>query len=431
MRFAIAVHGTRGDVEPCAALGLELVRRGHEVRMAVPPNLVSFARDAGLPQAVAYGPDSHQQLQGEVFERPDALTAATPADWLRLGNPVAALRKARAAATAGWPEINRVLLTISDGADAMVSGTAYQELVANVAEYQRIPLAQIHYFPVRANSAALPIRLPRGALTAGWAAGEWSYWRLIKPAEDIQRRALGLRPSTTRSVRRIAESGALEIQAYDPVFFPGLAAEWAAVRPQAAQWAGARPLIGSLTLQQPTDVDDEVAAWISAGPPPIYFGFGSMPVENPGHTLEMVTRVCAELGERALICSGATDFGSSPAAAHVHLVESVNHAAVFPACRAVVHHGGAGTTSAGVRAGVPALVLWVAAEQPLWGRQLTRLGIGRSRRFSATTADSLREDLRAVLDPASARRADEVSARMIPAARSVATAADLIERQAG
>lgn len=419
MRFAIAIHGTRGDVEPCAAVGLELLRRGHEVRMAVPPNLVSFVVGAGLPDTVAYGPDSQRQLSGDVFERPDALTAATPADWARMGSPLAALRTARAAATAGWPEMSRTLLTLTDGADVVVSGTAYQEIVANVAERQGIPLAEIHYFPVRANSAVLPVRLPAGVVRAGWSAGEWAYWRLIKPAEDRQRRELGLPPAGTRAVRRIVESGALEIQAYDPVFFPGLAAEWGETR----------PLIGSLTLQLPTRIDDEVADWIADGPPPIYFGFGSMPVDDPAATLDMVIGVCQEVGERALICSGATDFGSAPTPPDVTLVSAVNHAAVFPACRAVVHHGGAGTTAAGVRAGAPTLVLWVAAEQPLWGTRITRLGIGRSRRFTATTAETLREDLRAVLAPEAARRAREVSARMTPASVSVATAADLLERR--
>ena len=101
MKIAVAIHGTRGDVEPCAALALELQRRGHDVQTAVPPNLVGFVETTGL-SAVNYGPDSHQQLQGDVFERPDALTAAGPSDWLRLGNPLRALRKARAAATRGW-----------------------------------------------------------------------------------------------------------------------------------------------------------------------------------------------------------------------------------------------------------------------------------------------------------------------------------------
>ena len=66
MKFALAVHGTRGDVEPCAAVGLELLRRGHEVRIAVPPNLIGFVESAGLA-AVAYGPDIQELCSGERF----------------------------------------------------------------------------------------------------------------------------------------------------------------------------------------------------------------------------------------------------------------------------------------------------------------------------------------------------------------------------
>ena len=73
-----------------------------------------------------------------------------------------------------------------------------------------------------------------------------------------------------------------------------------------------------------------------------------------------------ELGERALICSGVWDLEATPHADHVKLVRTVNHAAVFPICRAVAHHGGSGTTAAGVRAGVPTLILWVGADQPFW-----------------------------------------------------------------
>ena len=65
MKFVLAVHGTRGDVEPCAAVGLELLRRGHEVRMAVPPNLIGFVESAGLA-AVAYGPDSEEQMEARI-----------------------------------------------------------------------------------------------------------------------------------------------------------------------------------------------------------------------------------------------------------------------------------------------------------------------------------------------------------------------------
>jgi UDP:flavonoid glycosyltransferase YjiC (YdhE family) len=136
------------------------------------------------------------------------------------------------------------------------------------------------------------------------------------------------------------------------------------------------------------------------------------------------------LGARALISSGVWDVDHAPAADHVKLVRSVNHAAVFPLCRAVVHHGGAGTTAAGVRAGVPTLVLWVGADQPFWGTRIERLKVGRSLRFSRTHRDSLREALRTVLMPECAARAREVATRMTEPAVSVATAADLLEKAA-
>jgi UDP:flavonoid glycosyltransferase YjiC (YdhE family) len=420
MKFAVSIHGTRGDVEPCAAVGLELQRRGHDVRMAVPPNLVGFVESAGLRTTIRYGPDSQQQLQGDVFERPDALTAAGPADWVRLGNPLKALRKARAAATRGWSDMSEALLGLADGADLMVTGTAYQEIAANVAEYRGVPLAEVHYFPVRANTQVLPVRLPSPLVNAAYSMGEWMHWQLLKPAEAQQRRALGLPPASTRPVARIVAAGAMEIQAYDKVFFPGLADEW----------GERRPLVGSMTLQLPTAVDSEVESWIAAGRPPIYFGFGSMPIDSPADTVRLISDVCSELGERALICAGFSDFDDTATAEHVKVVASVNHAAVFPACRAAVHHGGAGTTAAGIRAGVPTLVLWVAAEQPLWGKQVERLGVGTSRRFSASTRDSLVEDLRAVLSPQTADRARLLAGRMSPAATSVATAADLLEQTA-
>ena len=203
MKFVIAIHGTRGDVEPCAAVALELQRRGHDVQTAVPPNLVGFVDSVGL-SAVSLGPDSQQQLQGDVFERPDALTAAAPSDWLRLGNPLEALRKARLAATRGWDEMSQTLSSMTAGADLLVTGTAYQEIASNVAELRGIPLAQVHYFPVRANTCVLPVRLPATVVGGAYAAGEWMHWQLLRPAESRQRRTLGLPSATTRPVSSVS-----------------------------------------------------------------------------------------------------------------------------------------------------------------------------------------------------------------------------------
>ena len=82
--------------------------------------------------------------------------------------------------------------------------------------------------------------------------------------------------------------------------FPELAAEW-------AKWGAQRPFVGTLTIEMATEADEDVASWISAGTPPIFFGFGSTPVKSPVETVEMIGAACAALGERALVCSGWSD----------------------------------------------------------------------------------------------------------------------------
>jgi UDP:flavonoid glycosyltransferase YjiC (YdhE family) len=185
--------------------------------------------------------------------------------------------------------------------------------------------------------------------------------------------------------------------------------------------------VGGLSMESPTDADEEVASWIAAGTPPIFFGFGSISIESPADTLAMIGGACAQLGERALVSSGGTDFSHVPHFEHVKVVGTVNAAATFPACRAVVHHGGAGTTTAGLRAGVPTLILWTQPDQPIWGAQLKRLKVGSGRRFSTTTEKSLVAALRRILAPQYVTRAREIATRMTKPAESVAAAADLLE----
>ena len=105
----------------------------------------------------------------------------------------------------------------------------------------------------------------------------------------------------------------------------------------------------------------------------------------------------------------------------------MNYAKIFPACRAVVHHGGSGTTHAGLRAGRPTLILWMLPDQACWGARVKQLKVGTGRRFSATTEESLVSDLRKVLAPEAAVRAQELAARMTKPADSVAAAANLLE----
>lgn len=409
MKFAIAVHGTRGDIEPAGAVAQELLRRGHEVRLAVPPNLREFVASAGLPPASSYGVDSQQQLDADLFR-----------DLHTVRNPLTVWKESVAYIAQGYPEMSETLTDIAADADLILTGTTYQDVAGNVAEYHDIPLAALHYFPFRANRQVLPIRLPlpMSVIKRGFAIAEWGHWRLSKAPEDAQRRSLGLPPATVRSTRRMSERHAVEIQAYDDVLFPGLAAE---LGPD-------KPLVGSMSMQLSTETDADVMSWIADGTPPIYFGFGSMPVQSPADALTMIERVCAELGERALISAGVWDLGERRLGEHVKLVGPVNHAAVFPLCRVLVHHGGAGTTAAGVRSGVPAVVLWVSADQPIWAGQIKRLKLGASHRFSSTTENVLGKELRTALQPDYQVRARAAAARMIQPADSVARTADLLEQ---
>jgi UDP:flavonoid glycosyltransferase YjiC (YdhE family) len=381
--------------------------------MAVPPNLVGFAEAAGL-EAVAYGLDSRAIL--DVQREYWTCYSRTPwriKELNRMG------RETEEFATQCWGEMTTTLASVADGADLLMTGLIFEQPAVNVAEYYDIPLVTLHFFPVRAHGQLLPF-VPAPLSRIGMTVNDWLAWRGTKKGEDALRGGLGLPKATRPAPLRVAERGSLEIQAYDQVCFPGLDAEW-------AKWDGRRPFVGALAMGLATDADEEVASWIAAGTPPICFGFGSIPVESPADTLAMISAACAQLGERALVCSGSTDFGNVPQFDHVKVVGVVNYAAIFPTCHAVVHHGGAGTLAAGLRAGVPQLILWTLPDQPFFAAQLKRLKVGTGRRFSTTTEKSLVKDLRRILAPKFGARAREIATRMTKPADSAKAAADRVE----
>jgi vancomycin aglycone glucosyltransferase len=370
VKFVLAAYGSRGDTEPCIAIAGELQRRGHDVRTAVtvPPELRAYVESAALVTE-PYGRDWQELLGDEDFTR-------------MLQNPMSAIPQAVEYVAQVVTEKSAALMSLADGADLLIAGMTEQEPAVNVADYHRIPLAALHFFP-----------------------------------PQILRQESSPGPVGTQS------DPVLEIQAYDEICIPGLAAGW-------ADSAERRPFVGALTLQLPTDADEEVLSWISGGSPPVYFGFGSMPVTAPNDMVAVISAACARIGARALICLGPNYIEGEWNSDMVKVVREVNHAAVFPACRAVVHHGGAGTTAAGLRAGVASLVLWSGLDQPVWASSVAHLAVGFGRRFSESTLDSLSADLRAILSPQYAIRAEAVAQQMISPAEALARAADLLEKAA-
>ena len=220
MKIVLAGYGSRGDVEPCAVVGRELLCRGHDVSIAVPPNLFGLVRSAGLT-AVSYGPDSEQQLN-----------TATEYFAGNMQNPYGGLPEAVERMAQVWLDKGTVLASLAAEADLLVTGMNEQRLAANIAEYHHIPLAALHFFPSRIQ--------PSGELKS----------MLVKLSEDPLRRTLGLpeAPEPTAAL--------LEIQAYDERCLPGQPADWA---------EPGKPFVGALTLESPTDADDQVLSWIAEG----------------------------------------------------------------------------------------------------------------------------------------------------------------------
>lgn len=372
MRALLAFTGSRGDAQPGILLARALIARGHEVTLALAPNLVGFATGHGVP-AVPFGCDSAALLRAQ---RADS----------RFGSrdPRARWRALLDLQRRGVPESLADLRELVPGHDVVVAGMAGEEAAAVVAREGGVPLAAVHFFPIQPN-AVVPVVPARWAERVPGVVHRWGWSALARA------RAAALAP-----VLPAGEPAArMRIQAYDPALFPGLRDELS------GPFTGFPVDVdGCLTAApdsaQSRRVADEPAGyrelglrqWLATGSAPIYVGFGSMDVGDPAEFVAMVRAVCARRGRRLLLASGWADI-TPGIDAEVAIVEHVDHAEVLPRCVAVVHHGGAGTTAAALRAGVPQVICSVQADQPYWGQALQRLGLAATAPAGALTGPRL------------------------------------------
>ncbi len=420
VKIAIPLTGTRGDVQPIVALGRELEGRGHDVLIGAPPNLVDFVTDAGLT-ARACGPDIQQ-----LYSSPEGQQALAAGSTFRLMQLVGRQMAGYAA------QMNQEVIDVCADAELIVATTVTEDRAASVAEAMNVPLVSVHYYPCRYTG-----RYPfPGALPPHWdppAAVNRATWVLAENLRRVVfarylnelRGRLGLPKSYASTAAVLAEARVPEIQIYDPALVPGLAEDW----------GERRPFTGFLTLDQQTRAavgelagdHDDILAWVEDGDPPVFFGFGSMPIRDMASVLAMVSQVSARVGVRALVSVGWSDLDvDAEVGGHVKVVGPFAHDVVFPRCAAAVHHGGVGTLFESLRAGLPTLVCSVSFEQPMWGGQVERLGVGAHLRFTRLTEAALEDKLRSVLTPERRARAREFAATLITEGAS-ARAADVIE----
>lgn len=201
--------------------------------------------------------------------------------------------------------------------------------------------------------------------------------------------------------------------------------------PTPTDWPTTALTVGAWTLPPAPDCipPQPLAEFLAAGPPPVYIGFGSMAGRNPGRVTAIVLEALERSGRRGVLASGWGGLAALAVPRDVLVIDHAPHDWLFPRVAAVVHHGGAGTTHAGLRAGRPSIICPFFGDQPFWGRRVHALGAGpapipQRRLTAARLADAI---VAATSDPDIAASA-EVLGRRLRAERGVEDTVDWIER---
>ncbi|WP_104987668.1 glycosyltransferase [Sorangium cellulosum] len=396
MRILLTGVGTRGDVQPVVALAAEMRRRGHDVRLCVPPNFMDWVGGLGFTATPI----------GIAMRQPSgaAATQASPPTPEQIRALVAHLVRDQFDATA----------SAAEGCDVIVAGGAHQYAARSIAERLGIRSAVAVYAPVVLPS---PDHAPEGE-PGGDPESNLRRWqdesrswngRVLERLNDNRER-LGLGPLSDALSHILGENPWL---AADPVLgplpsTPGL---------QVAH-------TGTWLLPDQTPLAPELESFLAAGEPPVYVGFGSMPADQ--QTGRIVIEAVRAAGRRVVLSQGWAELGLVDGAPDCIAIGDVNHQALFPRVAAVVHHGGAGTTTTAARAGVPQVVVPMFSDQPYWASRVRALGIGTSVARGALRAESLLAALTDALDQGVAARAAAIAGTV--AVDGTAVAADLIER---
>ncbi|GGM90420.1 glycosyl hydrolase [Terrabacter tumescens] len=369
MRILLLGMGSRGDVQPLVALGQRLRRMGYAVSLAAPADLGHVVAGSGV------------DFEPLSFDLEAPLREGLGRDSLR-GSARTQVREARLmrhvmaqTADALAADVARLV----DRADAVVSGALTLDLVdALLASGDRRGRpAKPHLYAVFApvwpsahgDSVALALR-PRAT---SWVNRAWSgtagrvAFDLFRPAGDLVRKRKELPRKRFRDYVAAAERTPTILAASPHIVPP--APDWPPALRQTGYWVR-----DAATGSPDRSLDAALEAFLAAGDAPVYVGFGSMPTPDPAGVSRDVVSVLGRLGVRGVVSEGLAGLRVERSA-EVLGVGPAPHDALFSRCAVVVHHGGAGTTAAAVRAGVPQVVVPHAADQPYWGRRMADLGV--------------------------------------------------------
>ena len=175
----------------------------------------------------------------------------------------------------------------------------------------------------------------------------------------------------------------------------------------------------------------ELVRFLESGPPPVYIGFGSMSDKDPEHRTRTVLRALELTGQRGILSTGWGAVARLPTSANILYVDDVPHSWLFPRMAAVVHHGGAGTTAAGLRAGVPSIITPFLLDQYAWADRVVKIGIGlRPADSKRLTVEKLAQAIHTAVADSALRTRAAAFGETIQAENGVAQAVEIIERHA-
>jgi len=386
MRVLLSTIGSRGEVQPVVALAGQLRELGQEVRVCAPPDFGDWIEGLGIP-FVPIGPE----LRG---------TAKSGAQGARVLPSPEQRRQLLEATVATQFE---VVAAAAEGCDALVGCGALQIAARSIAQLRGIPYIFAAYCPNTLPSAdhAPPVLGMLGQKPADGTVDTRTLW-----AEDEQRQndTWGAALNTHRAAAGLAPVD--DVRGHIFTDKPWLAAD-----PTLAPWPEPTDpdvfQTGAWILPDQVPLAAELEAFLEAGEPPVYFGFGS--IRAPEDLSKTMIETARALGRRAIVSRGWADLPLLDGEPDCISIGEVNQQALFQRVAAAVHHGGAGTTTTATQAGAPQVIMPQMYDQYYFAQRIEQLGIGTAHPHGVPSTDTLTTALGQALQPGVAARAKAVA----------------------
>jgi sterol 3beta-glucosyltransferase len=398
MKITMITIGSQGDVQPYIALGAGLKAAGHRVRLATNPEFGPLVIKNGLEYCALRG-NFRQVVASDAGQ--EAMHSG--------GNFLAFMGRYVKATGAMMDGLLADGWQACQGSEAIIYA-AFSFFAYHIAEKLAVPSIAAYLYPVTPTGdfpsvGAPAVRLGRAYNRFSYALGQQLFWQPYRRRINRWRQEqLGLPPAPFLGV-----FSGLHRQRY-PILY-GFSPSFIRRPDDWGDWVG----ISGYWFQQPAATwtpSPALVDFLAAGPPPVYVGFGSMASRGAAAETALILRALRLAGRRGVLATGWGGLQPAGQGDDVFVLESAPHEWLFPQMAAVVHHGGAGTTAAGLRAGVPTIIIPFFGDQFFWGQHVAAMGLGPDPiPHKSLTAERLAAAIQqATGDPAMARRAGEMSA---------------------